>query len=432
MSPMRLLIGDVPTQTTTDDIVWQPASGGPSSLHSNVDPDLATLGRVLEANRDAFLLAVCAFLADRTTRRPKGWQRNLQIQVPVADVPAWQSVRSDIEQTLSFLTSDEWSVAFVDGPSHGTEDSPPPEVNDDPEVNLVCLFSGGSDSMCGAIKAMEEGQRITLVSHWDWTGHAQIQCQLAGELREFFGASVPHVQVHLGRKSTQINGSRFTDEPTRRSRSLLFITLGLAVASIGTPLPMWIAENGFASLNLPLAPERRASLSTRTTHPVFLDGLRTTLQQTGAHSEFSNPFATATKGEMFTEVASLIGKEKAADLLSKTHSCVHVRWAGSFGRPPSTHCGVCFGCRVRRAGFVASGLEDRTTYLTGDLSGKDKQRFLAMPGVRSEVETARYAMQRDIGPADILALELPSSQDVENALDLVRRGFAELARVTLP
>jgi hypothetical protein len=194
---------------------------------------------------------------------------------------------------------------------------------------------------------------------------------------------------------------------------------------------MWIAENGFASLNPPLAPERRASLSTRTTHPRFLSNLAGVLRTVGAHSDFSNPFAGATKGEMFAAAAEMIGGEKASDLLSKTSSCSHARWAGRFGRPPQTHCGVCFGCLVRRGAFIAAGLEDRTVYLATHLSADERRSFLT-PGVRAHVEAARYALGRSFGPADVLAMDLPNDQDLEGSLNLIRRGFGELAAVELP
>ena len=56
------------------------------------------------------------------------------------------------------------------------------------------------------------------------------------------------------------------------TRSFLFLAFGLAIASM-EELPLWIPENGFASLNLPLTADQRGSLSTRTTHPLFLEQL---------------------------------------------------------------------------------------------------------------------------------------------------------------
>lgn len=432
MNVKRLWVGDVPAEPTLDDLVWRRPADGPSSLRSNIDPDLAQLGHVPEANREAVRLATLVFLTDRTTRRRQGWQRDLRIAVPVAEPEAWRPIRDDLEEALSFLTSDSWEVEFLSLPDAASDDVADRVLpDDDSEVDLVCLFSGGADSMCGAIRALAENQRVELVSHWDWSGHAGIQSQLVKDLERLFGDDVRHEQVNLGRSRYQIGGATFPDEPSRRSRSLLFIALGLATASIGTPSPMWLAENGFASLNPPLAPERRASLSTRTTHPTFLAHLQAVLHAVGAHTDFSNPFARETKGEMFTFVGEVLGRKRAGALLSSTHSCSHVRWAGRFGRPPDTHCGLCFGCVVRRGAFIASGLEDATTYLATDLPAHERREFLT-PAVRADAEAVRYATSSDFGPADVLAMDLPEDYDRHDALDLIRRGLAELSAVELP
>lgn len=438
MSPKRLWLGEPPNNPTLDHLVWRRPSEGPSSLHSNIDPDLTQLGAVAPANRDAVWLAATVFLADRTARRRKGWERDLRIAVPVSDPAAWGAVCRDVEALLSFLTSDVWDIDFLPDPIRGPcpgsgldvgADGTNPQARS--EVDLVCLFSGGADSMCGTVRALADNRRVTLMSHWDWTGHASTQSCLVGELCNLFNVNLEHVQVNLGRSRKQIGGTTFPDEVTRRSRGLLFVALGLAVASVGPPAPMWIPENGFASLSPPLTPERRASLSTRTTHPAFLDRLQVTLRAVDAHADFSNPFMGATKGEMFADVASIIGDHEAARLLSKTHSCSHIRWAGMFGRPPDTHCGLCFGCLVRRGAFVASGLEDRTTYLASDLSESERSRFLTS-SVRADVEAVRYAVNREFGPADVLAMDLPDAYDPQGALDLIRRGFSELAAVRPP
>lgn len=268
MTTKRLWIGDIPDVLTIDDLVWRRPSDGPSSLQVNVEPDLARLGQVRQANRDAVWLALTVFLADRTSPRRKGWQRDLSIAVPVADPGSWERVRGDLEETLSFLTSDTWTVDFVSVPDQVREEPGGPSAADEESPGeLVCLFSGGADSMCGAITALAAETRVALVSHWDWSVHAGIQTALVAELRKLFGFDGAHLAVNAGRSSQQIGGASFPSEPSRRSRSFLFVTLGLAAASSGTPVPMWLAENGFASLNPPLAPERRASLSTRTTQP---------------------------------------------------------------------------------------------------------------------------------------------------------------------
>ena len=114
--------------------------------------------------------------------------------------------------------------------------------------------------MCGAIRSLVAGERLLLLSHWDWSGHSAVQRHLASELAARFPEQVTHRRIHLSRRSTQIGGGAFGDETTRRTRSLLFQSLGLAEASVEPVMPLWIAENGYAALNPPLAGERRGAL----------------------------------------------------------------------------------------------------------------------------------------------------------------------------
>ena len=429
MTTKRLWVGAVPDPLTIDDFVWRRTADGPQSFSSSIEPHLAELGTVPSINRDAVWLAAMVFLADRTAPRPKGWQRELQVVVPSTNPDIWNAAKNDIDEMLSFLTSDVWKTTFIPHDLKGItrRHAEPPQ---DSASDVVCLFSGGADSVCGAVDALAKGHSVSLVSHWDWAGHSGMQSKLVADLRRLFGVEIEHVRVNLGRSAKQLGGASFGDETSRRSRSLLFVSLGLAVASARGMVPLWVAENGFTSLNPPLASERRGALSTRTTHPEFLGRCRRIMQAVGAHTDFTSLYSHFTKGEMFTSVARLIGQENASMLLSDSHSCSHVRWAGDYGYPPNTQCGVCFGCLVRRAAFVTAGLDDRTTYLATSLPQPDLDRFLKSRG-RSEIETMRYAVGRQFGPADVLALNLPDDYDLEGALDLVRRGFRELAAILL-
>lgn len=59
-------------------------------------------------------------------------------------------------------------------------------------------------------------------------------------------------------------------ENTSRGRSLLFLCAALSVAGIlGENVPVYIPENGFIGLNIPLTGGRKGTCSTRTTHPYF-------------------------------------------------------------------------------------------------------------------------------------------------------------------
>jgi hypothetical protein len=425
MTRRRLITGGVWPRSrplSTNEFLWRAASDE-SSFHTDLGPQLTTIGSVPSANVDLVGLSVLAFLADRTIPRPKKWEREIALDLPVHDPDGWQSVGQSVTETLQILTADSWTLALRRRAVSRLKD-----VAERPEIDRVLLFSGGADSLCGALKSLVAGERLLLVSHWDWAGHSAFQRDLASWLSRRFPNQVWHRQHHIGRRTTQLGGGSFGDEPTRRSRSLLFVALGLAYASIEPTLPLSIAENGYAALNPPLAGERRGALSTRTTHPIVLDRVTRWILDVGGHGSFSNPFASMTKGEMYTEVAQELGRDEAAKLLSKSHSCAHVRWAIGTGFPPGTQCGVCFGCLVRRAAFYAAGLDDHTTYLHTAIPPQAQPLGLRN-AARHEVLTVRYAGNRGITAGDLLSVGLPAQASLDEALDVASRGLNELASI---
>jgi len=406
---------------SSDEFLWRPKAEETSFL-TKLGPQLAQIGAVARPNADFVSLAVLAFLADRTVKRPaKGWERTIEIRLPVFDTARWTELTPKSEFVLRLLSGDDWHVTFDARPSGRQAD-----VAKRPEVDRVVLLSGGADSLCGAILALEEGERVLLVSHWDWNGHSTFQKDLAQQLAARYPGKVWHRQHRIGRRALQIGShASFGDEPTRRVRSMLFIALGLAHASINPALPLWIPENGYAAINPPLAGERRGALSTRTTHPTVLDNLESIVLDAGGSAAISNPFEARTKGEMFSMIRDAVGATAATKLLSASHSCAHVRYAVGTGFRPSTQCGVCYGCLVRRSAFLAADIPDGTTYLHAAIAPGDLTNLLKVAAT-SEVRTVRYAGARGVSAADVLSLGLPDRVSLSEALAVAQRGLAEL------
>jgi 7-cyano-7-deazaguanine synthase in queuosine biosynthesis len=403
---------------------------GPSSFEStyeppfgSLSPSLGRMGPVKSANADFVRLAVAVFAADRTTPREAGgsnWnQREIELTVPVAVVEDWQSVVGELETLFDLLTGDSWHFRFSQLPVLVGPVAEPRGV-----PKRIVLLSGGADSAIGALLSRSQlgaEESHTLLSHVGFTNLKPIQTRVATRLRLLVrGPGQRHVQVTLLRKNVQPNGAALPSEPSSRSRSALFLALGLAEASIHG-VPLWIPENGFASLNPPLGPERRGSLSTKTTHPAFLGGLRTVLPKVGAHADIFNPFEDKTKGEMFRLAIDLVGQQSASELLSSTHSC-GITGQRAFGVSPSLQCGVCFGCFVRRASFAASGLRDESEYIDASSNPRLAAWLVGKSVERSVLDFVR----RGIRVRDIAALGLPADYPADRALDLCRRASEEL------
>lgn len=415
--------GKLTSKEAASTFLW--AAGERSSFETALGPSLGRLGPVSKPNIEFVRLAVGVMAADRSTPRRLGgsnWsRREISLSVPVFEPDRWQAISDRLTPLVNFLTGDLWEFEFVASRSS----KEPPKGRPAVAVRAV-LLSGGADSAVGALlsrSSLSEDQHV-LVSHLGATNLSPVQQTVARQVEALFpNGKQRHVQITLTRRQRRLDGSPFPQEFSTRSRSLLFLSLGLAVASIDGA-ELWVPENGFASLNPPLAPDQRGSLSTRTTHPAFLAGLRELLPEAGVHADLRNPFEALTKGEMYRQAADLAGAEQAARFLSSTHSCAHTGHR-SFRFSIRLHCGVCFGCLVRRSAFLASGLTDSTEYLTS-IADPRLQRYLADKSMERPIQEF---IDRGVGPADIAALSLPMSYSARAALDLCRRAIEELRRL---
>lgn len=159
------------------------------------------------------------------------------------------------------------------------------------------------------------------------------------------------------------SGSR---ESSTRGRSLAFYAFAILAASrvVGSPVPVFVPENGFICINPPLVPGRVASLSTRTTHPLFIAMLQELLDRLGVAVKLEQPYRFKTKGEMLREC---LDQTLLTTLASDSTSC------GRFRTYNRIHCGRCVPCMIRKSAFLAWGPDrDATRYVHTTLAGSDK------------------------------------------------------------
>ncbi|MEU6055832.1 Qat anti-phage system QueC-like protein QatC [Streptomyces xanthochromogenes] len=306
---------------------------------------------------DLLLLGIAAYCADRVTPRREtvdAWTRDISLRLPAHAPDTWPS--KDAERTLGFLTGDRWDIRAH--PRSGTRTDAPhsPVERDSPQADAVCLFSGGLDSLCGVIDLLEgDSERCLLLSHYEGGQTPNAQAQLFQRLRAHYGHRVrrqppflrpaPH---HLA-QDQPLPPER---ETTSRSRSLLFLTSALALASsVGPAVPVYLPENGYIGVNVPLTPARSGSFSTRTTHPHFLSLLPQTVRAVGINNPLINPYRLMTKGEM---LESSRNPELLRDLSRLSVSCSHPEVA-RYARRPQGNCGYCFPCLIRRASMARTG-----------------------------------------------------------------------------
>lgn len=415
---------DAALQDGSFDEVFLWSRNGRTTFTGGIDPHLTGLGVVNPRNVDLVRIALGVLAADRSALREGGgssWNaREFELTVEVGDPAVWASHAEQLARMVGFLSGDNWTFSFTQAPeAEGTGLSIEEQHHD-----RTVLLSGGADSAAGALLSAVDlvgGHSQSLVSHFSSTAISPVQQGIVSAIADLVpGIDQVHHQFHLHRGSKRLDGSSFRSETSTRSRSLLFLALGLAIAErAGSTL--WIAENGFASLNPPLGPDRRGSLSTRTTHPRLLRELSALMQSVGGHGLLENPFEALTKGEMFSRVVDAVGADAASEYLSSTNSCSHTD-ARYSGAPVGSSCGVCFGCLVRRAAFIASGVTDTTTYLVDDPGGQ----YNAFVRQKSIVEPLRDFVDRGIRARDVMAMSLPERYAAQDALALLQRGVQEL------
>ncbi len=330
------------------------APGAPQAMRCNFTEQFREHlgGLPIGAAGDLLNLATAVFTADVCIFRKLGegrWTRDITVHLPVLDPDLWAGAAEIITDLLGFLTGDRWSLILRH--REPVKDERTPLEGEPPDV--VSLFSGGLDSLVGAIDLLSAGRRVALVGHYG----AGMTRTYQGRVAELFEQNYPGRTTLLlfHAQPPAIEGAD-AREQTMRSRSFLFIALGVAVANrLGRGASLYVPENGLISLNVPLTVARSGSNSTRTTHPYYVNRFRDLLAALGLDHQLILPYRFKTKGEMLRECADQQILAKATPL---TMSCAHSEGGRWEGTSPGVHCGYCYPCLIRRAATSAAGTPD--------------------------------------------------------------------------
>jgi len=189
---------------------------------------------------DLLEIAAYVFAADQMISRGgpvmvalgHDWRRRFRFAIPVRNPAFWSrpDVLVALTDTLVFMSEDDFRFEFLQydaagtlahyldlGPARGKKFA----------SDEVLLFSGGMDSLCGALSELQQHPRkcLLLVSHQSLTKMATHQEALAAALQKRFPERVFHVPVRAG----------ITDaaprEFTQRTRSFLFAAIAAAVGA---------------------------------------------------------------------------------------------------------------------------------------------------------------------------------------------------------
>jgi len=310
---------------------------------------------------DLLEIAVYVFCADQSVSRGgqsirdmgAKWRREFHFFIPVRQTDFWnrEEVKTALTDTLWFLSEDEYQFQFsplkyqydieqlyFEFSSEAGQENWPEEV---------MLFSGGLDSLGGAIQELILDQRNTaLVSHRSTYKTDSRQNILLENLFQHCSEKKPFRVPVLVNKSSEL-----TQENTQRTRSFLYASLAFTVARLYDLHRIRFYENGITSLNFPIAAQLTGAYASRTTHPrVLSDFSRLFSMISEKEFKVENRFIWKTK----TDVINLIGDAKCEDLIRLSSSCSHTRDSTKM----FTHCGTCSQCINRRFGALASRYGD--------------------------------------------------------------------------
>ncbi len=281
------------------------------------------------------------------------WRRRLHYHIPVRHAALWNDpvMQALLRETLDYLSDDFYDFSFYPAQNApllqdyfaGFDKGVLPKQR--PEQ--VMMFSGGLDSLAGAVEEIVVKKRVVaMVNHQSTRKFKRLYESLTGGLMEKCAEMRPlHLRVEIN-KARQLN-----KEYTQRARSFLYASLGATVAMMLDVRRLCFYENGIVSLNLPVCAQVIGGRATRTTHPRVLAGFQKLFSKL-AEGTFTveNPFLWNTKGEVIQKIT----KAGCGALIEHSRSCAHT-WETT---NEHTHCGVCSQCIDRRFGVVAAGAEE--------------------------------------------------------------------------
>lgn len=383
---------------------------GPSrDLRLDFGRVLNSEGALNAVSHDLLSLAQQAFLTDRAVTRggtpdSTHWHRHLDLNVCVIDPHRWAQVdlTHAVIELLNWLSDDTWTVQWRPltaphpGPGQG-------QLFSDERPRSVILFSGGLDAVAGVAhhlpkqdleavavytnRVMQGYQRRTISA----LRHARLGCDLEFQQIDF-----------------SVQGGKRDSEPSRRSRGLVFLCLGAAMALRRGRNHFIMAENGIGAINLPLTRAQSGAMTSRSAHPRTLQLFERVLSlATQEVFEVKAPFLALTKAQVIDllpeSALAAVRASESCDLAAAGRGSMHRR------------CGFCSSCLLRRMAFNAAERAswDHPQYLADTHPHQDRSQRPEMLWQAAALDRAL----RDSAPGR-LERDFPELADVpEDRLD---------------
>ncbi|WP_252249475.1 Qat anti-phage system QueC-like protein QatC [Clostridium sp. VAP23] len=361
---------------------------------------------ITDINEDLLIIALSVFGIDKRIPRnmfKDGWTRRFEVEIPVIEIEKWNLVRQELENALGFLSGDVWRLHFrkTDKKFRGNKVSKY-NIIKRRDFDCVSLFSGGLDSYSGAIKLLENKQKICFVGFKEYGLLEKRQRKIFDILNSIYKDIEKEIILFNGTPYSPVNNMNqkinYGIESTSRSRSFLFLAGALAVASLlDNIVPVYIPENGFIGLNVNLTMSRKGTCSTRTTHVYFINELNNILKKIGIKNRVENFYAYKSKGEIVNEIKETVAFKIGA---KETISCSHPCLARYDKKTPPMNCGYCYPCLIRRASMNKINYYDEAYNDKYTVSKKFIDDYNKIDGKASDLKAVLWSLNRYLNMKD--------------------------------
>lgn len=323
---------------------------------------------------DLLQLASYIYCADRLANRGEreslrntAWSRSFDISIPVLDYEFWSTpgVSKALANALTFMTGDRgydfhFSKATID-PTVQSNKQLLLFQNEytgisDPEKTDIMLFSGGLDSLAGAIERLNlfPDRTLCLVSHRSNNVTTHTQAKLIRDLQgKHQKRAIPYGFECHNKKSTP------SRDETQRTRMFLFAAIAFAICHCYNKSEFYVYENGITSINLSKQMDVINARASRTTHPKTIELLRKLFRNFDPSFDIKVPYYNKTKADIL-HVFETFGE---IDLITSSVSCSSTR-----NKPKTAvaHCGCCSQCIDRIFSMYAAGLYEYDAMYAND------------------------------------------------------------------
>lgn len=200
------------------------------------------------------------------------------------------------------------------------------------DIKNLCLFSGGADSFSGIFNTKNQLKDVVgvFVAHSDQTGVINITNKL-----------IKNVLKPRGIKCETIYAPRMGSGDYSQLRGFLYFLSASIYSNLLNSSNLIITECGSTMYQPRFAPYDSVTM---TTHPIILEKVKKIIEiMLNKKVNIIIPFENSTKSEV-------ISNSTFKEYLKNTHSCITERFR--------RHDGTCYGCVIRKIGFICAGVED--------------------------------------------------------------------------